>query len=135
MISVDPKKKELVGEFRNAGRTWRPQGEPQKVNVHDFPQLGRGKAVPYGAYDIARNRAVVTVGVSHDTADFAIESIHRWWRLDGRRFYRDARRLLICADSGGSNGPKLRAWKLVSADPRRRAGHADHRLPLSTGHE
>ncbi len=112
VISVDTKKKELVGEFRNAGRTWRPQGEPQKVNVHDFPQLGRGKAVPYGAYDIARNRAVVTVGVSHDTADFAIESIRRWWRLDGRRFYRDARRLLICADSGGSNGPKLRAWKL-----------------------
>ena len=112
VISVDTKKKELVGEFRNAGRTWRPQGEPRKVNVHDFPSLGRGKAVPYGAYDIARNRAVVTVGVSHDTAEFAIESIRRWWRLDGRRFYRAARRLLICADSGGSNGPTLRAWKL-----------------------
>jgi hypothetical protein len=112
VISVDAKKKELVGEFRNDGRTWRPKGEPREVNVHDFPQLGRGKAVPYGAYDIARNRAVVTVGVSHDTAAFAIESIRRWWRLDGRGFYRDARRLLICADSGGSNGPKLRAWKL-----------------------
>jgi hypothetical protein len=112
VISVDTKKKELVGEFRNAGRTWRPQGEPLAVNVHDFPHLGRGKAVPYGAYDIARNRAVVTVGVSHDTAEFAIESTRRWWRLDGRRLYRDARRLLICADSGGSNGPKLRAWKL-----------------------
>lgn len=106
------KKKELVGQFRNPGRTWRPQGEPVDVHVHDFPHLGRGKAVPYGAYDIARNRAVVNVGVSHDTAEFAIESIRRWWRLDGRRLYRSGRRLLICADSGGSNGPKLRAWKL-----------------------
>jgi transposase len=112
VISVDTKKKELVGEFRNAGRTWRPRGEPVTVHVHDFPHLGHGKAVPYGAYDIARNRAVVNVGVSHDTAEFAIESIRRWWRLDGRRLYRDARRLLICADSGGSNGHKLRAWKL-----------------------
>ena len=112
VISVDTKKKELIGEFRNAGRTWRPRGEPVEVNVHDFPHLGHGKAVPYGAYDIARNRAVVNVGVSHDTAEFAVESIRRWWRLDGRRLYRDARRLLICADSGGSNGHKLRAWKL-----------------------
>jgi hypothetical protein len=112
VISVDTKKKELVGEFRNSGRTWRPQGKPVKVNVHDFPHLGRGKAIPYGAYDIARNRAVVNVGISHDTAEFAVESIRRWWRLDGRRIYRDARKLLICADSGGSNGHKLRAWKL-----------------------
>jgi len=112
VISVDTKKKELVGEFRNPGQTWRPHGDPVEVNVHDFPHLGRGKAVPYGAYDIARNRAVVNVGISHDTAEFAIESIRRWWRLDGRRLYRTARRLLICADSGGSNGPKLRAWKL-----------------------
>ena len=112
VISVDTKKKELVGEFGNSGRTWRPQGEPVKVNVHDFPSLGSGKAVPYGAYDIAQNRAVVNVGVSHDTAEFAVESIRRWWRLDGRRLYRDACRLLICADSGGSNGNRLRAWKL-----------------------
>jgi hypothetical protein len=112
VISVDTKKKELVGEFRNPGRTWRPRGEPVEVNVHDFPHLGRGKAVPYGAYDIARNRAVVNVGVSYDTAEFAVESIRRWWRLDGRRVYRGSRRLLICADSGGSNGHKLRAWKL-----------------------
>jgi hypothetical protein len=112
VISVDTKKKELVGEFRNAGRTWRPRGDPQKVNEHDFPDLGRGKVAPYGAYDIARNRAVVNVGISHDTAEFAIESIRRWWKLDGRRFYRNARRLLICADSGGSNGYKLRAWKV-----------------------
>ena len=112
VISVDTKKKELVGEFRNAGRTWRPQGEPVRVNVHDFPHLGRGKAIPYGAYDIARNRAVVNVGISHDTAEFAVESIRRWWRLDGRRLYRNPRKLLICADSGGSNGYKLRVWKL-----------------------
>jgi len=112
VISVDTKKKELVGQFRNAGRTWRPRGAPVAVHVHDFPQLGQGKAVPYGAYDIARNRAVVNVGISHDTAEFAIESIRRWWRLDGRRLYRDADRLLICADSGGSNGPRLRVWKL-----------------------
>jgi hypothetical protein len=112
VISVDTKKKELVGEFRNAGRTWRPRGQPRRVNVHDFPHLGRGKAIPYGAYDFARNRAVVNVGISHDTAEFAVESIRRWWRLDGRRIYRDARRLLVCADSGGSNGHKLRAWKL-----------------------
>lgn len=112
VISVDTKKKELVGEFRNPGRTWRPHSDPVAVHVHDFPHLGHGKAVPYGAYDIALNRAVVNVGVSHDTAEFAIESIRRWWRLDGRRLYRDARRLLICADSGGSNGHKLRAWKL-----------------------
>lgn len=112
VISVDTKKKELVGEFRNAGRTWRRRGNPQKVNGHDFPHLGRGKGAPYGAYDIARNRAVVNVGVSHDTAEFAIESIRRWWKLDGRRFYRNARRLLICADSGGSNGYRLRAWKV-----------------------
>jgi len=112
VISVDTKKKELVGKFRNPGRTWRPQGQPVEVNLHDFPHLGHGKAVPYGAYDLARNRAVVNVGISHDTAEFAVESIRRWWRLDGRRAYRDARRLLICADSGGSNGYKLRAWKL-----------------------
>ncbi len=116
VISVDTKKKELIGEFGNSGRTWRPQGEPVKVNVHDFPSLGSGKAVPYGAYDIAQNRAVVNVGVSHDTAEFAVESIRRWWRLDGRRLYRDACRLLICADSGGSNGNRLRAWKLGLQD-------------------
>jgi transposase len=112
VISVDTKKKELVGEFRNAGRTWRRKGEPQEVNVHDFPNLGAGKAIPYGAYDIARDRAVVNVGISHDTAEFAVESIRRWWRLDGRRLYRDAERLLICADNGGSNGARLHAWKV-----------------------
>lgn len=112
VISVDTKKKELVGAFKNVGRRWLPKGQPDQVNVHDFPHLGEGKAIPYGAYDIARNRAVVNVGVTHETAEFAVESIRRWWRLDGKRHYRQARRFLICADSGGSNGSRQRAWKL-----------------------
>jgi len=112
VISVDTKKKELVGAFKNAGRTWRRQGRPQRVNVHDLPHLGQGKAIPYGTYDIAQDRAVVNVGVTHDTAEFAVESIRRWWRLDGHRRYPAARRLLICADAGGSNGTRLRAWKV-----------------------
>jgi hypothetical protein len=112
IISVDTKKKELVGAFKNAGRRWLPQGKPDEVTVHDFPHLGKGKAIPYGAYDIGLNRAVVNVGVTHDTAEFAVESIRRWWRLDGKRNYQGAERLLICADSGGSNGNRQRAWKL-----------------------
>jgi hypothetical protein len=112
VISVDTKKKELVGAFKNGGRRWLPKGQADRVSVHDFPHLGKGKAIPYGAYDIARNRAVVNVGVTHDTAEFAAESIRRWWRLDGKRYYRGASRLLICADSGGSNGNRTRAWKL-----------------------
>jgi Rhodopirellula transposase DDE domain len=112
VISVDTKKKELVGAFKNAGRRWLRQGKSDEVTVHDFPHLGQGKAIPYGAYDIARNRAVVNVGVTHETAEFAVESIRRWWRLDGKRHYWGTRRLLICADSGGSNGNRQRAWKL-----------------------
>src|SRR6266478_3602856 len=112
VISVDAKKKELVGPFKNAGRTWRPQGKPQEVNTKDFPSLAQGKALPYGVYDSGRNRAVVNVGVTHDTAEFAVESIRRWWKLDGRKTYPAARRLLICADAGGSNGNRLRLWKL-----------------------
>ena len=84
VISVDTKKKELVGAFKNGGRRWLPQGTADEVPVPDFPHLGKGKAIPYGAYDIALNRAVVKVGVTHDTAEFAAESIRRWWRLDGR---------------------------------------------------
>ena len=112
VISVDTKKKELVGAFKNGGRRWLPKGKADHVSVPDFPHLGKGKAIPYGAYDIARNRAVVNVGVTHDTAEFAVESIRRWWRLDGKRHYGGTRRLLICADSGGSNGSRPRAWKL-----------------------
>ena len=112
VISVDTKKKELVGAFKNAGRRWLPRGEAEEVSVHDFPHLGKGKAIPYGAYDIARDRAVVNVGVDHDTAEFAVESIRRWWNLDGKQHYLRGKRLLICADSGGSNGNRQRAWKL-----------------------
>jgi hypothetical protein len=111
VVSVDTKKKELVGSFQNRGRRWRPAGEPARVNVHDFPHLGRGKAIPYGIYDEARDEAMVNVGITHETAEFAVESIRRWWRLLGRKAYPDARRLLICADAGGSNGTRLRAWK------------------------
>ena len=112
VISVDTKKKELVGAFKNAGRRWLPKGEAEEVSVHDFPHLGKGKAIPYGTYDIARDRAVVNVGVDHDTAEFAVESIRRWWNLDGKQHYVRGKRLLICADSGGSNGNRQRAWKL-----------------------
>jgi hypothetical protein len=112
VISVDTKKKELVGAFQNGGQTWRPKGQPYEVQVHDFPSQAEGKAIPYGTYDIAENGAVVNVGITHDTAEFAVESIRRWWKLDGQRRYRSAQRLLICADSGGSNRSRTRAWKL-----------------------
>jgi hypothetical protein len=111
-ISVDTKKKELVGDFKNAGREWRPQGSPEQVRVHDFviPELGR--AVPYGVYDIAGNAGWVSVGVDHDTAAFAVNAIRSWWTLMGRGRYPDAGRLLITADGGGSNGSRVRLWKL-----------------------
>jgi transposase len=112
VVSVDTKKKELVGAFKNAGQRWQRQGEAEEVFAHDFPHLGQGKAIPYGTYDIARDRALVNVGMSHDTAEFAVASIRRWWKMLGRRSYPAARRLLICADAGGSNGNRLRAWKL-----------------------
>jgi len=112
VISVDTKKKEWVGDFKNSGRELRPQGDPEKVRVHDFihPELGR--ATPYGIYDIGRNTGWVSVGVDPDTAEFAVESIRRWWRFMGRKAYPQAARLLITADSGGSNGSRLRLWKL-----------------------
>ena len=112
VISVDTKKKALIGAFRNTGRTWRKKGHPEAVNVHDLPQQADGKAFTYGAYDVARARAVVSVGISHDTAEFAVESIRRWWHTDGAPRYRTSTRLLICADGGGSNGSRLRAWTL-----------------------
>jgi len=112
VISVDAKKKELVGAFKNGGQTWRPKGQPYEVQVHDFPSQAEGKAIPYGTYDIHHNRAVVNVGITHDTAEFAVESIRRWWKLDGQGRYRSAKRVLICADSGGSNSSRTRAWKL-----------------------
>ena len=111
VISVDTKKKELLGEFKNTGREWRPTGEPVAVNTHDFPSDSTGKAVPYGIYDIAANAGWVNVGTDHDTAAFAVESIRRWWNTAGAHSYPDATRLLITADAGGSNGYRSRAWK------------------------
>ncbi len=111
VISVDTKKKELVGQFKNNGRTWRPAGEPERVNVHDFKDPELGKANPYGVYDIAANTGWVSVGEDHDTAAFAVETIRRWYKHTGRDAYPDAGRLLISADGGGSNGYRLRAWK------------------------
>src|SRR5437867_1753841 len=98
VISVDTKKKEKVGNFKNQGKTWRPKGKPKEVLSKDFPNLGHGTAVPYGAYDLERNEGFVNVGMSHDTAEFAVESLRRWWRLAGRRNYPNAKALLICAD-------------------------------------
>jgi hypothetical protein len=111
VISVDTKKKELIGDFKNGGREWRPNGEPERVRVHDFIDRKLGKAIPYGVYDIAANKGWVNVGVDHDTAEFAVESIRRWWRLMGRRTYSHAKELLITADGGGSNGYRTRLWK------------------------
>ncbi len=112
IISVDTKKKELVGPFRNAGRELRPTGDPERVRMHDFVIPALGRASPYGVYDVAANAAWVSVGVDHDTAAFAVESIRRWWRTMGQPLYPDAARLLITADAGGSNGYRLRLWKL-----------------------
>ena len=111
VISVDTKKKENVGEFKNGGREWRPKGEPAATRTHDFPDEQLGKAIPYGVYDLAANAGWVNVGTDHDTAAFAVESIRRWWNAAGRAAYPGARRLLITADAGGSNGYRTRAWK------------------------
>jgi hypothetical protein len=112
VLSVDTKKKELVGDFKNGGRTWRPTGDPVRVNVHDFPSLATGKAIPYGVYDVGTNRGFVNVGMSHDTPEFAVESLHWWWTLEGVHRYADAESLLILADSGGSNSARSRVWKV-----------------------
>jgi hypothetical protein len=111
VISVDTKKKELVGNFKNGGQEWRPKGQPQRVRVHDFLLPAKGKAIPYGVYDLTRNAGWVSVGIDHDTAAFAVNSIRRWWRTMGRRAYPKARTLMITADSGGSNGARTRLWK------------------------
>jgi len=111
VISVDTKKKELVGEFKNAGRQWRPKGQPAAVRTHDFPGDSAGSAIPYGVYDVTANAGWVNVGTDHDTAAFAVESVRRWWKAAGSSEYPAARRLLITADAGGSNGYRTRAWK------------------------
>jgi len=113
VVSVDAKKKELVGPYKNGGREWQPQGQPEAVNVYDFVDKRVGKAIPYGIYDVGRNAGWVNVGQDHDTAQFAIESLRRWWHSIGRPAYPQAERLLICADGGGSNGVRVRLWKVA----------------------
>ncbi len=135
VLSVDAKKKELVGPFKNGGRTWRPKGKPERVNVHDFPSLAEGKAIPYGTYEIGEDRAVVNVGVTHDTAEFAVESIRRWWNLAGRRRKQGAKRILICADAGGSNSSRSRYLEATSARTGGRTRNGSHGLPLSARNE
>jgi hypothetical protein len=111
VISVDTKKKELVGDFKNGGREWRPQGNPETVRVHDFLIKELGRAVPYGVYDLAANAGWVSVGIDHDTATFAVQTIRTWWREVGAHRYPGARCLTITADGGGSNGARVRLWK------------------------
>jgi len=112
VISVDTKKKELVGRFHNSGRRWRPAKQPVRVLTHDFPGPDVPRAYPYGIYDIGRNAGFVNIGTDHDTAAFAVASIRGWWRAEGRQLYPTAMRILITADAGGSNGARLRLWKL-----------------------
>lgn len=112
VISVDTKKKELIGEYENAGRQWRPAGAPHKVKVHDFPTPDVPRAYPYGIYDLGRNTGFVNIGTDHDTGAFAVASIRGWWRAEGRQLYPRARSLLITADGGGSNGYRQRLWKI-----------------------
>ncbi len=111
-LSVDTKKKEVLGNLKNSGKTYRPKGEPEKVKTHDFPDPQLGKAVPYGVYDIHGNEAGVSVGISHDTAEFAVAAIRRWWENLGGKRYDGARRVLVTADSGGSNSSRCRLWKV-----------------------
>jgi Rhodopirellula transposase DDE domain len=112
VISVDTKKKELIGDFKNAGREWQPQGQPEKVRVHDFIDDELGKVAPYGVYDLTANVGWVSVGIDHDTAQFAVQSIRHWWLEMGRPMYGQAKRLLITADCGGSNGYRVRLWSV-----------------------
>ena len=112
VISVDTKKKELIGDFKNGGREWQPKGQPEAVRTHDFIDPELGKVAPYGVYDLTANVGWVNVGIDHDTAEFAVHSIRRWWLEMGRPQYRHAQRLLITADCGGSNGYRVRLWRL-----------------------
>lgn len=128
-VSVDTKKKELMGDYKNTGQELRPKGQPEAVNVHDFPDDKMGKAVPYGVYDLAENEAWVSVGISHDTAEFAVETIRTWYKQLGQSLYPNSSNLLIMADSGGSNGYRLRLWKVQLQ------ALADHlRFPITVCH-
>lgn len=129
VISVDTKKKELVGLFKNGGREWQPQGEPEQVRVHDFLDKELGKAIPYGVFDLSENQGWVSVGIDHDTAQFAAQAIRRWWQKMGTRRYGKARELLITADGGGSNASRSRLWKVVLQDLARQLG-----IPIQVCH-
>jgi transposase len=129
VISVDTKKKELVGEFKNGGREWHPKGQPAKVKVHDFVEPELGRAIPYGVYDLATNSGWVSVGVDHDTATFAVETVRRWWNSMGVQSYPTAERLMITADGGGSNGSRVRLWKVELQKLADELG-----LPISVSH-
>ncbi len=132
VVSVDTKKKELVGDFKNVGREWQRRGEPLPVRVHDFLDQELGKAIPYGVYDLLRNEGWVNVGVDHDTAEFAVESLRRWWKRMGKKAYPEATDLLLTADGGGSNGSRTRLWKLELqrfADETQLRVHVSHYPP------
>jgi hypothetical protein len=129
VISVDTKKKELIGPFKNAGREWRPKGEPEAVKVHDFVDKQLGKVIPYGVYDLSRNEGWVSVGIDHDTARFAVQAIGRWWQKMGAKRYPKARQLLITADGGGSNGSRCRLWKVALQELAIRLG-----MPIHVSH-
>ena len=129
VISVDAKKKELVGQFKNSGQQWCPKGEPTQVNVHDFMDKQLGKAIPYGVYDVSADSGWVGVGTDHDTAEFAVSTIARWWHTTGHSAYPHAKRLLICADGGGSNGYRTRLWKTELARLATQTG-----LPINVCH-
>jgi len=122
VISVDTKKKELIGNFKNTGKELCPKGKPIEVNTHDFEDKELGSVRPYGVYDISRNEAWVNVGTDYDTSEFAVESIRRWWLCMGRENYTEATELYITADSGGSNGYRVKLWKQKSPYPRQSRG-------------
>jgi hypothetical protein len=125
VVSVDTKKKELVGEYKNAGQQWLPKKQPHQVRTHDFPDPKKGKAIPYGVYDLANNQGWVSVGIDHDTARFAAHSIRRWWEDMGAKRFPHASELMITADGGGSNGSRNRLWKVALQDL---ANHVQMRL-------
>jgi hypothetical protein len=126
VISVDTKKKELVGQFKNGGREWQPKGEPERVDIHDFPDPHLGKVIPYGVFDLSKNEGWVSVGIDHDTAQFAVQAIGRWWKKMGAKRYPDAKELLITADGGGSNGSRCRLWKVALQELAVRLGMPIH---------
>ena len=129
VISVDTKKKELVGQYKNSGREWQRKGEPEQVDVHDFPDVELGKVIPYGVFDMSRNEGWVSVGIDHDTAQFAVQAIGRWWQKMGAKRYPHASALLITADGGGSNGSRCRLWKVALQSLAARLG-----LPIHVCH-